>query len=256
MTIGECLRRAEETLQPVSDAPRIDAERILLHVLKRDEAAWLYAHAEKELSQAQTEELHRCVAERVTGKPLAYVLGEWEFYGRPFTVNEDVLVPRPETEALVTAALHYIRTLMRNQDQVMVADIGTGSGCIAVTLVLESAATVLASDVSPAALRVSTKNAQRYGVQDRITFLQGDMLQPLRGRNVDLIVSNPPYVPSAELDSPSAHNARQTLGLTFEPRMALDGGTDGQRYIRQIAASGIPAFIEGTGGDVLRFNVA
>lgn len=248
MTISQWLQQAQAALGNISDASRLDAERIALHVLAQPEASWLHAHAEDELDAKQQAEFERLLAERATGKPLAYVLGEWEFYGRMFYITEDVLVPRPETESLVAEALRYIRPGM------MVADIGAGSGCIAVTLAVETPTLrLIATDISPTALQVAAKNARRYGVENKITFLPGDMLTPLRGKKIDLIVSNPPYLPAEALAK--AGWARETQGLKFEPRMALDGGKDGQRYINQIAASGIPAIVEGTGGNILRFNL-
>lgn len=280
-----------QTLTGASDAPRLDIERILMHVLGQPESAWLYAHGEEPLTTKQQEEFDRMLAERAMGKPLAYVLGEWEFYGRMFYVTEDVLVPRPETEELVEAALQYINILIQRQKEkeIIVADVGTGSGCIAVTLALVTPSgsplsggeaphlshllrkergkfsspdkgrleevSFIATDLSPTALAVAIKNARRYGVEGQIEFLQGDMLEPIKNRKIDLIVSNPPYVPTGEFQPQHTRGKIETQGLNFEPRLALDGGEDGQRYIEQIAASGIPAIVEGTGGEILKFNI-
>lgn len=269
--IAEALRQAQVSLQKISDAPRLDAERLLLFVLRKKEASWLYAHGEEELSEGQQREFERLVAERATGKPLAYILGEWEFYGRPFYVTPDVLVPRPATEELLEKALAHI------QDDMVVADIGTGSGVIAVTLALETqtpsssplsggaqeknssldkgrmgGVSFIATDISPAALKVAKKNAQRHGVERMIEFLQGDMLTPLHDRKIDLIISNPPYLPAETLAE--AGWTVNTVGLQFEPRAALDGGPDGQRFARQIAAANIPAWVETTGGVTRSFS--
>lgn len=271
MQVSEILKKAEADLATVSDAPRIDAERLLVHVLKIHESSWLYAHGEEDLDKKTQKRFEELVRERATGKPLAYILGEWEFYGRPFYVTPDVLVPRPETENLIEEALKYIAPGMT------VADVGTGSGVIAVTLARELATSsrrkaadspfvrgsksdlfplpyeggggraerdgvvkILATDISPAALKIAKKNAARHGVADRIEFLQGDMLEPIKNKKSDLIVSNPPYVPSAEINK-------------FEPRLALDGGPDGQRFVEQLAASGVPTILETINGEIISF---
>ncbi len=254
MTITLALQTTTSKLSEASDAPTLDAERLLLHILGRSESAWLYAHGDQTLTSAQEKMLTELVERRLTGEPLAYILGEWEFYGRSFLVTPDVLIPRPETENLVEAALQYIEKIKR--PEVTIADIGTGSGCIAITLACElesrnSTFKILATDISPAALAVARKNADRYGVTHHIEFLEGDMLQPIADRQVDLVVSNPPYVPSQELDQShfalrASRDKIETRGLDFEPRIALDGGPDGQKFVEQIKNAGIPAFVEGT----------
>jgi len=177
MTIASALRSGTQKLSGSSDAPHLDAERLLLHVIGRSESAWLYAHKDVTLSSSTEKQFAALLERRHTGEPLAYLLGEWEFLGRPFWVTPDVLIPRPETENLVEAALRYIETL--HQQQIIIADIGTGSGCIAVTLACELAKVkCIATDISPTALAVARKNAERHGVADRIEFVEGDMLQP------------------------------------------------------------------------------
>lgn len=247
MTLTSFLALAVTRLASASDAAQLDADRLLLHVLNKKESSWLTAHGEEELTPEQQEEFERLANERATGKPLAYILGEWEFYGRMFYVTPDVLVPRPETENLIEEALKYVTPGMT------VADIGTGSGVIAVTLALETRANILATDISPAALRVATKNAQRHGVEKQIEFIQEDMTISLGKRKIDLIVSNPPYLPAEALAK--AGYSTDTLGLNFEPRIALDGGKDGQDFIRKIQASGIPALVETTGGGIKKLNL-
>jgi len=137
----------------------------------------------------------------------------------------------------------------------VMADVGTGSGCVAVTLVLESRirnleVSIMATDISGEALSVARRNAERHGVADVIEWLEGDLLEPLRGRQVDMIVSNPPYVPSAELGR--AGDRRETLGLTFEPRAALDGGANGLQYIEELQRTGRPVLLETQGGRLAR----
>lgn len=260
MTIHSAIRLAQTQLSPASDAPQLDSERLLLHVLNQSETAWLYTHPEQPLTLPQQQRFGQLVARRAAGQPLAHILGEWEFYGRPFYVTPDVLIPRPVTEGLVDAALRYIKLWeQKNNQPPTIADVGTGSGCIAVTLCLETGNQIIATDISLAALAVAKKNAERHGVAAKIAFLQGDMLKPLQNRKVDLIVSNPPYIPSQELNrsrfalrSGATRGKSEAFGLRFEPRFALDGGPDGQRFVNQIKSAGIPALVETTGGQIIR----
>jgi release factor glutamine methyltransferase len=251
MTIREALQKARAALSQ-SDAPDLDAERLLLFHLKQQESAWLVSHSDQELTAAQQQEFQRLVAERAIGTPLAYILGEWEFYSRRFMVTPDVLVPRPSTEKLVDAALEAIKKVSKKLGRpITVADIGTGSGCIGITLVLETSPQlvekIIATDISEAALDVSRENAALHNVSDRIQFVLGDLLEPLADKPVDLIVSNPPYIPSGELNSPTSP---ETRGLQFEPQLALDGGKNGSDYIYHIEQSSLPQIIEIQGGSI------
>lgn len=259
-SIAALLRQAATTLSAVSDAPRLDAERLLLHVLQQREAAWLYSHADQLVATSAAAHFTQLVTQRLTGLPLAYILGYQEFYGRPFLVTPAVLIPRPDTEALIDQALAFIHEHFFPTAPLRLADIGTGSGCVAVTLALELRSTypglqVIATDISPAALAVATTNARRHQVVDNISFRQGDMLAPLDltyGKPaVDLIVSNPPYVPTSEIDR--AGQIPDTVGLLYEPRKALDGGEDGQRYITILRSAGVPLIVEGTGGTITTY---
>lgn len=269
MTVESALFWAKTQLSFSSDEPRVDAERLALHILNQSESAWLYAHGDYVLTNEQRLLMEKLVAERISGKPLAYILGEWDFYGRPFIVTTDVLIPRPKTEELISAALKYINIWQQNSDHLLtIADIGTGCGCIAVTLALElrinkPESIIVATDLSLAALAVARRNAERHGVLDSIDFRCGDMLAPLAGRRIDLIVSNPPYVPSQELaeltaasNGRAARNKTETRGLDFEPRLALDGGPDGQQYVEQIKNAGVPALVEITNGQIIFFEAS
>lgn len=237
-------RRLAERLVVVSDAPEL-------------EAGWLLEET------TNPEQLERLVAERATGKPLAYVLGHWDFYGRTFAVTPDVLIPRPTTELLVEEALKILKKKSKALARPLVlVDIGTGSGCVAITLLLEGSGWIkkfYVTDISPAALVLAKKNAAQYGVLDKIEFLEGNLLEPFdfaQGKpKIDLIVSNPPYVPTAELERSLASPTPDTLGLRFEPRIALDGGQDGQKFIEQIKTTGIPAVLEITGGIIRTFSL-
>lgn len=255
MTITDARRAGAKLLHPYSDAPDIDAQRLLMKVVGVSSPAYLISHADEALAPAAHGGFQRLIEERKTGKPLAYILGWAEFYGRRFTVNEHVLIPRPVTEDLIEHALPAIEKLSRQLGRrLVVADIGTGSGCIAITLALESPAIgkLYATDVSAEALVIAAKNAQRMGVTGKVEFLHGDMLKPVSGKNIDLVVSNPPYVPTGELEKPPT---AETRGLVFEPRQALDGGVDGLMYVKQIEASGIPAVVETVGGTVETYNM-
>lgn len=267
MTIQELTQSIANTLREYSDAPQIDADRIVLHVVGQREPSYLIAHALDELSDTQLKEINQMTTQRLTGMPLAYILGEADFYGRTFIIAPDVLIPRPNTETLIEKALEYIQNNFADKKEITIADVGTGSGIIAITLALELSSTLsavrcklLATDISEAALAIAKQNAQKHGILKKIEFIKGDMLQPIKNHHVDFIVSNPPYIRTAELDAikhvpmPYPHNSnakRWNLGLLFEPRIALDGGIDGQKFVDQIKQSNIPAIIETTGGYII-----
>ncbi len=253
--------QARRRLAGASDAPGLDAQWLMLHALGRPETAWLLANGDGRLSPQERERYQELVRRRQSGEPLAYILGYWEFYGREFKIDQSVLIPRPSTERLVEKSLPAIGELLKRKSQVSVADVGTGSGCVIITLALELARRQIpawrlrftATDISPAALATAKRNAHLYGLAERIQFLPGNMLEPLADQNIDLIISNPPYVPSAELDRTgwwTAQHGFESRGLLFEPRQALDGGRDGQKFIRQLKSCGRPAVIEGTGGKI------
>lgn len=250
-TIAEILRAASQELHGYSDAPQLDAERLLMHVLDHDESSWLITHGNEMLTAGVASEFSELVRLRAKGKPLAYLLGYQEFYGRRFTVNKHVLIPRPTTEDLIDEALMVIQKLARTLNRpLVIADVGTGSGCMAITLALESLEIekIYATDISPAALRVARYNAVQHGVERQIEFLEGDMLQPLQNVALDLVVSNPPYVPTTELEKSFYSPSAETIGLQHEPSVALDGGTDGQLFIQILKTAGVPAVIEGQNG--------
>lgn len=250
-TIQTAVAYIVHSLQKHSDAPHLDAERIMLAVLQQQDASYLLAHTGEALEGAALRNIQHMTALRASGMPLAYVLGEADFYGRTFSVTADTLIPRPETEQLIEKALAYIQQNFSTHTTLTIADIGTGSGIVAITLALELGSTyhLVATDISPAALEVAKENAKIHGVLDRIEFIEGDMLTPFQTRVIDLIVSNPPYVPSGELQK--AGDTIETRGLLFEPSLALDGGIDGQVFVQQIQASGIPAIVETTGGRII-----
>jgi release factor glutamine methyltransferase len=203
----------------------LDAEVLLAHTLNKDRS-WLYLHPDAKLQEEQRHLFFNLVARREQREPVAYLTGHKEFFGLEFWVNAQTLIPRPETELLVETALQYTAP----DRPLTIADIGTGSGCIAISLAKHRPlATVFAVDISPEALQVARQNAERLQLLDQITFLGGDLLAPLTAP-VDLIVSNPPYIAQADLappfTPPEVHR--------YEPHAALAGGSDGLAVIRKL----------------------
>ena len=201
------------------DAPSLTARVLLGDILQRGQA-WLVAHSLDSLGDDELTAFQAAVRHRCDGVPTQYIRGFQEFYGRDFQVTPDVLIPRPETEHLVEAALERLRSGH------LVADVGTGSGAIAVTLAKEAlGATILASDVSLPATRVAKSNARR--LQASVRFCVGDLATAFRPERFDLLVSNPPYVPLSE--APGLQRE-----LSREPSIALFGGNDGLEVIKRL----------------------
>ncbi|HZO94504.1 MAG TPA: peptide chain release factor N(5)-glutamine methyltransferase [Candidatus Baltobacteraceae bacterium] len=226
MTIGAALRDAAVRLEPVGGSGRLDAVFLLAHAGSVTRAEML-AHPERDLPDEVATRFEALVARRAGGVPLAYVTGEAGFYGRMFGVDERVLVPRPETEAIVEWAVRHLRAIRREDGSA--CDVGTGSGAIAVTLAAELPRLgICASDVSAAALSVARRNAARNGVFQHVTFLRGDLAEPLLPYGpYDCVCANLPYVPSAECAP-----APEPVG--FEPVLARDGGPDGLDLYRRL----------------------
>lgn len=222
MTSKELLANAREVLAAagIEDAS-LESEVLLRHVLGMGRTR-LYTELCQETSPEKVEAFWRLVQRRLGGEPTHYITGSREFYGLDFHVDRRVLVPRPESELLVEEAL----SLSRKQSIAEIADIGTGSGCIAISLALNlRGAKVYATDVSASALEVARLNCEKHGVGDAVQLFEGHLLEPLPVP-VDLIVANLPYIRSFEL-SKASH-------LSFEPALALDGGLDGLDMIRQL----------------------
>jgi release factor glutamine methyltransferase len=215
-------------------AARLEARVLAAHALGVDRA-WLVAHGHDCLTPAQAEAVEACIGRRLGGEPVAYILGRREFYGLEFSVSPDVLIPRPETETLVEAALERLPA----GRPCRVLDLGTGSGVLALTLAhLRPEAAITAVDRCPAALAVAKGNAKALGVE-RVHFVQADWYPEGGVKNFDMIVSNPPYVAEAD-----PHLTRGDL--RFEPRGALAAGPDGLDAIRAIVA-GAPAHLRAGG---------
>jgi len=227
-TVKAALEEAFATIE------RVDAQVLACHVLGVNRA-WLAANPFRILTETEDARLDSLVTQRALGAPVAYLVQKREFYGRDFAVGPDVLIPRPETETLVEAALARMSAASR------VLDLGTGSGAIAVTLACERPqARVTATDLAAAALAVARANAQAHACAARIEFAQGAWYAPVAGQRFDLIVSNPPYVAAAD---PHLEQG----DLRFEPRHALtDGSADGLDSIRAIVR-GAPAHLAAGG---------
>jgi release factor glutamine methyltransferase len=210
------------------ESPRAEAQILLAHVLRCGKVDLLIRYDEQP-SEAERTRFRELIQRRVAGWPVAYLVGTRDFYLLSFEVTPAVLVPRPETETLVLEALAYLKPLSAPT----VLDLGTGSGCIAISLAQQKKdARVTAVDVSPDALTVARRNSARHGVADRIDFLQGDLFTPLAPGSVsDLVVSNPPYIAPGEFAA-LAPDVRD-----HEPRIALDGGSDGLAFYPRIAAA-------------------
>lgn len=203
---------------------RRDSELLLLHILGV-ERPLLFAHPEHQLTEAQAADYRRLVARRIAAEPIQYITGEREFYGLRFTVTPDVLIPRPETEHLVEAALERIS----EDSPFRIADVGTGSGAIAVSLaVARPLATITALDISRAALIVAESNAATHEVADRIEFREADLLAGIADHSFDMVVSNPPYIADGERDT------LEVEVREYEPAGALFAGSTGLEIYRRL----------------------
>ena len=222
MNLGEFLSQKKDTCDS------LDAQILLAHVIGHPRT-WLLAHLDAPLTPPQIESANQAFARLGAGEPLPYILGHWEFFGMEFNITPDVLIPRPETELLVEKAIKW---LTANPSKRSVADIGTGSGIIATTIAMHVPdANILATDISPKALKVAKHNAEKFHVHHRINFLQCDLLpaqSPIENRQskIDLLCANLPYIPTQTLS-----------GLPIfgrEPTLALDGGEDGLNLYRRL----------------------
>jgi len=216
LAIGAALRQGTELFRNASiEVPRLTAEVLLCHALHQ-QRAYLFAHPEQQLTELEWIHYGRYLHQRLEGKPTQYITGEQEFYGRPFQVTPDVLIPRPETEHLVEAVLPLCTGT--------VVDVGTGSGAIAITLALETDATVLSTDISERALAIARQNATKLAAAPSLILC--DLLSAIDTQSVNLVVSNPPYVRDGSIT--------QREVLEWEPRGALFAGIDGMDVYRRL----------------------
>lgn len=212
----------------ISDTPGLDAAVLLAHILNKPRT-WVMAHPELTLTPEQQKQLDDSLLRFEDGEPFPYILGHWEFFGLDFELTPDVLIPRPETELLVEKAIAW---LQESPVRRTVADIGTGSGAIAISIaVYVPDAHVLATEISNKALEVARRNARELNVSNRIDFVQCDLLPPRPDSfptesHFDLICANLPYIPTNTLQSLPIYGR--------EPTLALDGGTDGLDLFRKL----------------------
>lgn len=220
MTLATALRQGAELLERAGiGVPRLTAEVLLAHALHRDRT-FLYAHPEQELREVEWIHYGRFLHERLKRKPTQYITRVQEFYGRPFLVTPDVLIPRPETEGLIEIALPFARASS------LTIDVGTGSGAIAVTLQLETKTPTLAIDISQPAIAVATRNAADLGAH--VTFVCADALSAVQNAITGLVVSNPPYVAERDRDS------IQPEVRDWEPSIALFSGATGLEFYERL----------------------
>jgi release factor glutamine methyltransferase len=235
MTVRALLAWGEERLQLSSNAPSPakDTEWLLRHVLGR-EKAWLLTHGDDEVEDESAQQYATLIKRRATGEPMQYIIGECEFFGMPFRVTPDVLIPRPETEHLVEKVVE----LAIGFSAPRVIDVGTGSGAIAIAIAKQlPQAQVTATDLSEGAIEVARENAARNGASVR--FLSGDLLAPVAEEKFEIIASNPPYVPSEE---------KALLAVEVrdhEPEMALYGGADGLGIYRRLIPAAFAQLTDG-----------
>lgn len=226
-TLGDLLTSGSARLAAFTGTPQLDAQVTLAQVLGRPRT-WILAHQDSPAGAGETELFEQMLRRLEHGEPLPYVLGRQEFFGLDFDLSPDVLIPRPETELLVRKALDWITGA---PDRRTIADVGTGSGCIAVSIAVHAPeVTVLATDISEPALQVARSNARKLGVAEQIRFVRCDLLPPHTSQltseeHLDLVCANLPYIPTAELHSLPVFGR--------EPSLALDGGVDGLNPFRR-----------------------
>jgi release factor glutamine methyltransferase len=238
MTIAEALAWGAAALaqsQELAPRSRPDAALLLRHALRID-AAEMFAHDERVLTPEQAEQFQALIEQRRSGKPIQYIIGQQEFFGLPFLVTPDVLIPRPETEHLVEATIARLQYVQHPR----IVDVGTGSGAIAVALAHAlPQAQIVALDISPAALKVAAENAARNGVADRIRFAESDILAAVAGESFDAVVSNPPYITLSE---------RASLPVEvreYEPSSALFAGPTGLEIYERLIEEALHVLIPG-----------
>ncbi len=212
-------------LKEISETPNLDAQVLLAHILQQPRS-WVLAHPENELNIPQTQTLQNAIKQLQQGLPLPYVIGHWEFFGLDLILSPDVLIPRPETEELVEYALEWLR----DKKDMRALDMGTGSGCIPISLARNTPdLRLVAVDQSSAALSIARQNAAKHGVIEQIQFFESDLFDNLpTSQRFNVITANLPYIPTETL---------KTLDVyTREPSIALDGGADGLNLIRPLLA--------------------
>jgi release factor glutamine methyltransferase len=222
-----------DRLAPASDTPALDASVLIAHIIDKPRT-WVVVHPELILTSEQQNQLDDALTQLESGQPFPYVLGYWEFFGMEFDITPNVLIPRPETELLVEKAIAWMQEskTRRSSTALKIADVGTGSGIIAVTIATQiPTAHILATDISPEALAVAENNARKFNVSNRINFIHCDILPPLPQSfsvedHFDLLCANLPYIPTKTLHNLPVYGR--------EPSLALDGGADGLDLFRKL----------------------
>ncbi|CAN5636276.1 peptide chain release factor N(5)-glutamine methyltransferase [soil metagenome] len=234
MNISETLKQATEILkQNIIVEPRREANSLLAFALGKDKT-FLIAHSEYELSETETIKFEKLLTRRAAHEPLQYIRGHQEFFGLDFVVTPDVLIPRPETELIVEAAIEILQTKEKSH----FCEIGTGSGCISISILHEvKNATATGADVSENALAITKLNAEKNAVADRLNLIESDVFENFENERFDLVVSNPPYVPKEDFES------LQAEVRDFEPHIALTDGKNGLSIIEKII-SDTPQFLK------------
>ena len=225
-TVVDVLKKTEAFFRARGiPSPRLDAELIVGHHLGLERVA-LYLQFDRPLSESELHPMRADVQRRADREPVAWILGTKGFWTLDLHSHKDVLVPRPDTETLVTAALD----LVPEDGPCFIADVGCGTGAVGLAILSERPqAKLFATDISDAALHCTKANVEALGINDRVAVLKGSLLEPVpESRPIDIVVSNPPYIPTAEIDGLSPEIAKH------EPRLALDGGTDGLDVYRQL----------------------
>jgi release factor glutamine methyltransferase len=246
VTVLEAIQKSADFLAKRGvESPRLQTELLLAHLLKMPRMN-LYLNFERALSPAETDALRELVMRRSKREPLQHIVGSTSFCGFEITVNRHALVPRPETELLAEEGWKFLSTL--NFPSPTALDFGTGTGCIAIALAAKCpTAKIIALDVSPEALALAKENAARNKVEAQIKFIQGDGFTALQEAQFDLLISNPPYIATAEIET------LQPEVRDFDPRAALDGGADGLDFYRTFA-TGAKLFLKPSGKIMLEFG--
>ena len=227
-TISDFLKQAVTHLKSVSDTPELDVQVLLANTLKKTRS-WISAHPETHLTQPQLATVNKALSRIKAGEPLPYVIGHWEFFGLDIEITPNVLIPRPETELMVERAIEWLKVAPERRT---IADVGTGSGCIAIAIAKNIPdAKVIATDISLSALEIAYRNVRVHGVENQIALVQCDLLPPHPDSlptdlHFDLICANLPYIPTQTLQGLDVYD--------HEPTLALDGGVDGLDIVRRL----------------------
>ena len=249
MTISQALTQATQKLQQNKiPTPHLDAEILLSHILKKPRE-YILARTEKKLTKTQITNYKLQITKRAKGKPIAYITKHKQFYGLDFYVNKNILIPRPETELMIDEALKEAKPLIRGFASLCIIDIGTGSGCIIITLAKllakkkkelgfgypkPSSFFFLATDISKPALTIARKNAKLHHIDKKIKFIHGNLLEPILNNSKHLNNLNNPIIITANLPYLTPAQVKNSPTIQQEPKFALSAGADGLKYYRQL----------------------